>query len=177
MNLEAENQAVYGVVMGVAGCGKSAVGRHIAAQLGLVLIEGDDFHPPGNVSKMRAGIPLSDADRAEWLRTLGSMLVGTSGGAVLTCSALKRAYRDGLRLAVPALKFVFLNITREESLRRVSGRADHFYPPSLVDSQFEALENPAGEVGVLVLDAAQPLDWLALEAGRWLRAPSGMHTT
>ncbi len=149
------------VVMGVAGCGKSAVGRRVAEGLGLPLIEGDDFHPPGNLQKMQNGQALTDADRAGWLATLGHLLASATGGAVLTCSALKRSYRSQLRTAVPALGFVYLAITPEESLRRVSSRADHFYPPSLVASQFEALESPEGESGVLSLDARAPLDELA----------------
>ncbi len=166
--------AVHVVVMGVAGCGKSAVAQRIAAQLGLPLIEGDDFHSPGNVRKMRDGVPLKDADRADWLGKLAHLLVDARGGAVLTCSALKRAYRDRLRAAVPALQFVYLEISREESLRRVAGRADHFYPPSLVASQFEALENPAGEAGVQVLDASAPLDVVARQACDGLHAPAGL---
>jgi gluconokinase len=166
--------AIHVVVMGVAGCGKSAVAQRIAAQLGLPLIEGDDFHSPGNVRKMRNGVPLKDADRADWLGKLAHLLADAPGGAVLTCSALKRAYRDSLRLAVPALQFVYLEISREESLRRVAGRADHFYPPSLVASQFEALESPAGEVGVQVLDAAEPLDVVASEACSGLRSGASM---
>ncbi|OYY86589.1 MAG: hypothetical protein B7Y42_15575 [Polaromonas sp. 28-63-22] len=111
------------VVMGVAGCGKSAVGRLIAQQLGLPLIEGDDFHPRGNVEKMQRGVPLTDDDRAGWLQTLAAELARHGGGAVLTCSALKRAYRDRLRQAASPLHFVYLNITEEESLRRVAQRA------------------------------------------------------
>ncbi|MBW8722957.1 MAG: gluconokinase, partial [Polaromonas sp.] len=125
--------------MGVAGCGKSAVGRLVADQLGLPLIEGDDFHPPGNILKMQQGIPLTDEDRADWLRQLGAELARHPGGVVLTCSALKAGYRDSLREAAHGLKFVHLAISQAESLRRVGQRADHFYPPSLVASQFEAL--------------------------------------
>src|SRR5687768_11839404 len=84
------------VVMGVAGCGKSLVGTQLAAHLGLPLIEGDDFHPPGNIEKMRKGIPLTDGDRAQWLDRLAAELRRQPKGAVLTCSALKRAYRDTL---------------------------------------------------------------------------------
>ena len=90
------------VVMGVAGCGKSAVGQLIAAQLGLPLIEGDDFHPASNVSKMQRGVALTDDDRADWLQTLGLELARHTEGAVLTCSALKAAYRDSLRAGRPA---------------------------------------------------------------------------
>jgi gluconokinase len=161
--------AIHLVVMGVSGCGKSAVGQRIAAQLGLPLVEGDDFHPQRNIDKMQQGTPLNDDDRADWLQLLGSELERHAGGAVLTCSALKRAYRDTLRKAVPDLRFVHLAISEAESLRRVASRADHFYPPSLVASQFAALQDPAGEPGVKVVDGTASLDALAADAVTWLR--------
>jgi gluconokinase len=158
------------VVMGVAGCGKSAVGQGLARQLGVPLIEGDDFHPASNIRKMQQGIALTDEDRAQWLRTLRDGLSGSAGGAVLTCSALKAAYRDILRTAVPELRFVHLAISQAESLRRVAARgAAHFYPPSLVASQFEALQDPSGEPGVLVLDATAPIQTLIQQAVDWLQ--------
>lgn len=157
------------VVMGVAGCGKSAVGQRIAAQLHLPLIEGDDFHPPRNISKMQQGVALTDDDRADWLHMLGAGLAQRPAGVVLTCSALKRAYRDTLRAAAPGLRFVHLAITQAESLRRVSQRDDHFYPPSLVASQFEALQDPSNEPGVLALDATASPEELALKAAQWLK--------
>lgn len=155
--------------MGVAGCGKSAVGRRVAAQLGLPLIEGDDFHPPSNIHKMAQGVPLTDMDRADWLQALGARLAQHPDGAVLTCSALKPAYRDALRRAAPDLRFVYLAITQAESLRRVTARDGHFYPPSLVASQFEALQDPAKEPGVLALDGTEPLEELALKSVQWLK--------
>lgn len=161
------------VVMGVAGCGKSAVGRLIAQQLGLPLIEGDDFHPRGNVEKMQRGVPLTDDDRAGWLQTLAAELARHGGGAVLTCSALKRAYRDRLRQAASPLHFVYLGVTEAESLRRVAQRAGHFYPPSLVASQFAALQDPSGEPGVLTLDGSAPLTDLGQHAAHWLAATPG----
>ena len=156
------------VVMGVAGCGKSAVGERLAALLELPLIEGDDFHPAANVQKMQQGIALDDADRIGWLQTLGRELAHHPHGAVLTCSALKAAYRDALRAGVPSLGFVYLAITPAESLKRVAQRADHFYPPSLVASQFEALQDPLAEPGVLALDGSEPLDVLARSAADWV---------
>jgi gluconokinase len=158
------------VVMGVAGCGKSAVGQRLAQALGLPLVEGDDFHPKRNIHKMQQGIALTDDDRADWLRTLGEQLAAQPAGAVLTCSALKRAYRDTLRAALPGLRFLHLAITEAESLRRVAQRPGHFYPPSLVASQFEALQDPAGEPGVLSLDATASLDALAVQAQGWLNS-------
>jgi gluconokinase len=162
---------VHLVVMGVAGCGKSAVGQLLAARLGLPLIEGDDFHPAANIAKMRQGLPLDDADRADWLVRLADELRARPAGAVLTCSALKAAYRERLRQAVPALKFLHLSLSQHQALERVASRTDHFYPPSLVASQFEALQDPAGEPGVLAVDASahvsrlvgQALDWLGTE--------------
>ena len=156
------------VVMGVSGCGKSSLGAGLAQALGLPLIEGDDFHPPANVQKMTAGIPLTDADRAGWLDTLGAQLAQHRQGAVLTCSALKRAYRERLRAAVPDLRFVFMELTREEAERRVAARAaQHMFPASLVASQFATLESPVGEVGVLAVDATAPLAEVVAQAIAW----------
>ncbi|WP_280155087.1 gluconokinase [Piscinibacter sp. XHJ-5] len=158
------------VFMGVAGCGKSSVAAAVAADAGLPLVEGDDFHPPGNRQKMTVGVPLTDADRVEWLTTLGEQLRAYPDGVVLTCSALKRAYRDRLRAASPGLRFVFLDIPRDEALRRVAGRgAAHFFSADLVDSQFATLEPPLGEPGVLRVDARAPLEDLRRDVCAWLR--------
>lgn len=157
------------VVMGVAGCGKSLAGARLAAALGLPLVEGDDFHPPANIEKMRQAQALTDADRAGWLEQLALQLRAHPDGAVLTCSALKRAYRDTLRAAAPALRFVYLALTPHQALERVASRTDHFYPPSLVASQFEALQDPAGEPGVHVADATAHIDRVVDGAVQWLR--------
>src|SRR6185369_3463121 len=149
------------VVMGVAGSGKSAVGGQIAQQLALPLIEGDEFHPASNIEKMRQGLPLDDQDRAGWLDRLGRELLRHPGGAVLACSALKRAYRNSLRAALPELHFVHLELSQEQALQRVAGRDGHFYPPSLVASQFDALEDPRSEPRVLVVDAGSPVEAIA----------------
>ena len=162
------------VVMGVAGCGKSSLAAEAAAKLGLPLIEGDEFHPEANQAKMRAGTPLTDADRADWLAELGRQLARHPEGAVLTCSALKRSYRDQLRAACPGLRFAWLDLDQASSLARTAQRgAAHFFPPSLVASQFEALEPPTGEPGVLRLDALQPLPTLSAEVVRWMTTPAG----
>jgi gluconokinase len=145
------------VVMGVAGCGKSAVARKLAAVRGLPWIEGDEFHPVANVHKMREGIPLDDADRAGWLQTLCDEIYKYPQGCVLACSALKRSYRDTLRKAAADVRFVYLQITPQEALRRVAERSGHFYPPSLVLSQFDTLQDPTGESGVLRVDAMGPM--------------------
>jgi gluconokinase len=165
-----KNQPLHIVVMGVAGCGKSAAGTQLATRLGLPLIEGDDFHPAGNIAKMRQGLPLDDTDRAGWLHLLAAELARHPDGAVLTCSALKRSYREILRTAVPALRFVHLALSQHQAMERVASRTDHFYPPSLVASQFEALEDPAGEPGVVVVDATQHVDEVVARAVRGLRA-------
>ena len=162
------------LVMGVSGCGKSTLATQLAHALGATLIEGDDHHPPANQDKMRQGIALDDADRAPWLSHLGTLLAGSGKGAVLTCSALKRRYRDQLRAAAPSLAIVFIDITPAQARARVAARADHLFPASLVQSQFEALEPPLGEPGVLRVDAAQPvtvqldtiLHWLGHDAGQ-----------
>ena len=161
--------ALHVVVMGVSGCGKSAVGERLASELQLPLIEGDSFHPPGNIARMQQGVALTDEDRAGWLAALGRELSRHPGGAVLTCSALKRSYRDSLRTAAPGLRFVHLALSQQDALQRVAGRAGHFYPPSLVASQFEALEDPAGEPGVVVVDALLPLHAVTEAALRELR--------
>src|SRR6059058_1994622 len=115
------------VFMGVAGSGKSSVAAGVAQALRLPLIEGDDFHPPSNREKMNKGIALNDDDRKGWLETLGAKLAASPDGVVLTCSALKRAYRDVLRKSRPDVRFVFLDLDREAALARVAGRgAAHF---------------------------------------------------
>ena len=161
--------AIWLVVMGVAGCGKSALGRLIATQLALPLIEGDDFHPTSNIVKMQGGAALTDHDRADWLAALGGQLCSHPAGAVLTCSALKLAYRDTLRSAASGLKFVHISISQTESLRRVGQRPGHFYPPHLVASQFEALQDPDGEPGVLTLCGDASVEQLAAQAVDWLK--------
>jgi gluconokinase len=158
------------VLMGVAGCGKSSLGRAVAHDHGLPLVEGDDFHDEASRDKMRRGIALHDADRSGWLQTLARQVRARPDGVVLTCSALKRAYRDQLRAAAPGLRFVFLDIARETAHERVAARAGtHFFSLSLVDSQFATLESPIGEPGVLRVDACAPLAFLRQQVTDWLR--------
>ncbi len=159
---------LYVVVMGVAGCGKSSLGLRCAQACGLPLLEGDDFHSPENVAKMRSGTPLTDADRAAWLGELATQLQAHPQGVVLTCSALRRRYRDQLRNAVPNLNFLFLRLSEPQARERVAARSAHLFPVSLVASQFEALEDPSAEAGVLVLDAMRPLALLEAEVAQWL---------
>lgn len=156
------------VIMGVAGCGKSSLAEQVAQSTGLPLVEGDDHHSPANRDKMARGIALTDADRADWLATLGAQLQARPGGAVVTCSALKRAYRDRLREAAPGLRFVFLEIGKADAQARVGARASHFFSSSLVDNQFATLESPVGEAGVLRLDATLPLAQLQTAVTAWL---------
>jgi gluconokinase len=155
--------------MGVTGSGKSTVGAALARRLGVPFGDADDFHSPANVAKMSAGIPLDDADRIPWLRSVGAWLAAQDDGAVASCSALRRSYRDILRETAPGVAFVHLHGDRETVRRRVSGRAGHFMPSSLVDSQFDALEplDPAERGVVLDLDA--PLEDLVEAAVRALR--------
>ncbi len=161
------------VVMGVAGSGKSSLARDLASRTGLPLIEGDDFHSAESLAKMRAGRPLSDADRAPWLERLCGELLRHERGAILTCSALKRTYRDRLRVAVPRLKFAFLDIDRKTALERVSARmGQHDFPASLVDSQFASLESPAGESNVLRLNATDDPAALCADVLEWIGACS-----
>lgn len=150
------------------------------------MVEGDDFHSPANLAKMKAGQPLSDADRSGWLDQLAALLIDTSivdtsagsdatsdpidgtpepvpaisraVGPVLTCSALRKTYRDRLRAARSGLWFVFLRLTYEEAFARVSGRLNHPFKAELVASQFETLESPEGEAGVITVDASAPLE-------------------
>ena len=157
------------VVMGVSGCGKSHVGAVVAERLGLPLVEGDEFHSDANRALMRQGIALTDTDRADWLDRLGTELQRRPGGAVLTCSALKLSYRDRLRRAAPGLRFAWLDLDRAAAEARVAQRPSHFFPPGLVATQFEALQPPLGEAGVLRVDAQLPPDAIAERVVRWTR--------
>jgi len=140
------------VVMGVSGCGKSTVGAALAARLGLRFIEGDSFHPARNVAKMSAGLPLDDHDRADWLQALAAELrsaCAQGSGLVLSCSALKRRYRDLLRQADPDLRFAHLQGPRALIAERMAGRSGHYMPPALLDSQLRDLEPlDDGEAGL-----------------------------
>lgn len=143
------------VIMGVSGSGKSTVGAALAYTLGVPFIEGDSFHPDRNVAKMSAGMPLNDDDRADWLRALAAEIAGAQargGGIVVSCSALKRRYRDVLRAADPGLRFAHLLGNRDVIEERMQSRVGHYMPPALLDSQLRDLEPlQAGEAG-LTLD-------------------------
>jgi gluconokinase len=157
------------VIMGVAGCGKSSLGAAVSRAMGWPLVEGDDHHSAANRDKMARGVPLTDADRDGWLTTLCDQLRSHPHGVVLTCSSLKKAYRDRLRGAAPGLRFVFMHIQREQALQRVAARGDaHFFSTTLVDNQFTTLEDPTGEPGVLKVDAMAPLAHQQAEVSHWL---------
>ena len=156
------------LVMGVAGCGKSTVAAGLAQELGAQLIEGDEHHPRSSQEKMLNGIALQDADRAPWLDKLGALLAAAPASAVLTCSALKRSYRDRLRAAEPALRIVYVEISLAEAHRRVTERPSHFFPPGLVASQFASLEVPTGEPDVLRVSGNDPLAIQIRKILKWL---------
>ncbi len=148
------------VVMGVTGSGKTTVGRLLADRLGVEYADGDAFHPPENVAKMAYGLPLDDEDRRPWLEALGEWIGERSRagrGGVVSCSALRRRYRDTLRQADPRLWFVHLDADRETIIHRVSTRHGHFMPVALVESQFRALEPLLPDEPGIVVDASLPL--------------------
>jgi gluconokinase len=133
------------VVAGVAGSGKTTIGVQLARRLGWTFADGDSFHPAANVAKMRAGIPLTDADRGPWLAAIGAWMddiIASSQSAVLACSALKRSYRENLLGGRAQAVMVFLVVSREQDESRVSQRKGHFFAEPLLASQFAALELP-----------------------------------
>ena len=149
------------VVMGVAGCGKSTIAAALAHELDVPFVEGDAFHPPDNVRKMSAGIPLTDQDRAPWLAALAEQLREARErrhGLVMTCSALRRAYRDVLRSGAPDVQFIFLDGPKPLIAERLASRTGHYMPPSLLDSQFDALERPQPDEGAWVCDISDSAD-------------------
>ena len=139
------------VVMGVSGSGKSTVGAALAQRLRVPFIDADTLHPQANIAKMAAGEPLNDDDRYPWLEKVGQWLAGHRDGGVVSCSALKRNYRDRLRMRCPRLEFLHLSGSPELIGGRLAARSGHFMPPALLQSQFDALE-PLGadEAGVTV---------------------------
>lgn len=159
------------IVMGVSGSGKSSVGEGIAAALSLPFIEGDVLHPESNVQKMSAGIPLTDEDRWPWLDKIGAELAKAEKGVVVSCSALKKMYRDRLRQeAGGTLAFVFLDGSLEVLRDHMGKRTGHFMPLSMLDSQLSTLESPADEPLVFTQDVAHPITQIVEASVAWLRA-------
>ncbi|MCV7256332.1 gluconokinase [Mycolicibacterium fluoranthenivorans] len=147
------------VVMGVSGSGKSTVGAALAQRLRVPFADADDFHPPANIEKMKAGHPLDDEDRKPWLATLGDWLGERCGdGGVMSCSALKRRYRDQLRAHCPGIQFLHLSGTPEIIGARQASRPGHFMPASLLASQFDTLEPLEEDEAGVVIDVGQSID-------------------
>ena len=169
--MNTEEPQVY-VVMGVAGCGKTTVGMALAKQLNCPFYDGDDYHSPVSVAKMSSGIPLDDADRVPWLVRLARLIqdhLDRGIAAVVACSALKKRYRDQLRVS-EQVKFIFLDGDFDLIWQRMQARPNHYMKPAMLRSQFEALELPEGEdvirvpinndvngILVLILDALAEL--------------------
>ncbi|MBB4332975.1 gluconokinase [Rhizobium leguminosarum] len=162
------------IVMGVSGCGKSSAGEKLAEALHLVFVEGDALHPTANVEKMSKGIPLTDEDRMPWLDRIGEDMKASlekSEGIIVSCSALKRIYRDRLRAAVGGnLFFVYLEGSRALLMKRMCERKGHFMPVSLLDSQLATLEVPTGEPGVVTVDIDDTIEGIAATALEGLAA-------
>lgn len=158
------------VAMGVSASGKSTVGAALARELSLPFVEGDELHGRHNIEKMSRGKPLTDEDRAPWLAAIASLLADRSRyphGVVIACSALKASYRDQLRAASRAVRFVFLDASPELITSRMAARNHHFMPAVLAGSQFAALERPAStDADVITLDASLPVARLVEAACR-----------
>ncbi|KAK4201277.1 P-loop containing nucleoside triphosphate hydrolase protein [Triangularia verruculosa] len=173
-SLSKDEQRHIWLVTGPAGCGKSTVAKYLATVLHMPYIEGDEFHPQANIDKMSAGIPLTDADRWDWLTALREAslkeLDRGNRGVVLTCSALKRKYRDVIRVAPYFspnlhLHFIYLDASEELLLQRVLARKNHYMGANMVHSQFEVLEKPTkDEVDVISIDVSRPAEAVMAEA-------------
>jgi len=162
------------VVMGVSGSGKTSIAEAIAGRLVLHFVEGDVLHPAANVEKMSHGIPLSDDDRMPWLDLIGAEIaaaVARGDGIVVSCSALKRIYRDRLRReAGGPLAFVYLEGSKELLTKRMGERKGHFMPTSLLESQLQTLEVPTAEPGVVTVDIDDSIDGIVDAAVQGLAA-------
>ncbi|KAE8549348.1 hypothetical protein EYB25_007869 [Talaromyces marneffei] len=172
MNPDSSLQHIW-IVTGPAGSGKTTVAKNLQAEMGLPFLEGDDFHPLSNKEKMANGIPLTDADRWDWLISLRDAAIDILSkpaantappkGVIMSCSALKLKYRDVIRVAEyynPSLRihFIYLKADEKTLMDRVNGRASHYMKGNMVHSQFEALEDPSDEVDVLAVDVSVPPD-------------------
>lgn len=155
------------IVMGVSGCGKSTIAQGLAAAIGARFFDGDHFHPQANIDKMSRGEPLTDLDRWPWLTLVGRELARGAGDVVGACSALKKVYREHLMKTADAdVIFVHLSGTVDLIAGRMATRDGHFMPLSLLESQFAALEPPAGETGAITVDISPDTDAVIAEAAR-----------
>ena len=162
------------VVSGVAGSGKTTIGKMLAERLDVPYAEADDFHSEANRLRMAAGLPLSDDDREPWLAAICTWIAqrlqaGESG--IVTCSALKRTYRD--QLLTPGVKLVYLKVDRETVASRLSERRGHFFPAALAESQFDALEEPTPGEDVLVVDGSRSREEVVSQILEGISVPSG----
>jgi gluconokinase len=160
------------IVMGVSGCGKTTIGQSLADAFGWDFQEGDVLHPQANIDKMSAGIPLDDDDRWPWLDRIAAWIRGEHAHhrqGVVSCSALKRRYRDRLRLADADVGFVYIQVSRSELERRTRQR-HHFMPTSLLDSQLQTLEEPAPDEDALTVSGETTIATLIDEVSRWSAA-------
>jgi gluconokinase len=146
------------VVMGVSGSGKSTVGAALAQRLRVPFVDADTLHPATNIAKMKAGEPLTDEDRYPWLGAVGEWLADHCDGGVMSCSALKRKYRDRLRAHCPQIEFLHLTGSPELIERRQAGRPGHFMPTSLLKSQFDSLEPLGPDERGVVIDGGENVD-------------------
>jgi len=159
------------VVMGVSGSGKSSFGQALASALDWDFLEGDDMHPSSNVEKMRVGIALDDDDRRPWLDHIAAWISSEAHQGrhgVVTCSALKRAYRDRLRQTGATVRFVYLRVERSELEHRMRQRS-HFMPAALLDSQLQALEEPESGEAALTVSGDRTVDEMMSEVRHWLQ--------
>jgi gluconokinase len=154
--------------MGVTGSGKSTVGAALAQRLGVPFADADAFHPQANIAKMAAGTPLTDDDRYPWLDAVGQWLADHEDGGVMSCSALKRGYRDRLRSHCPRIEFLHLTGSPELIARRQAGRPGHFMPSALVKSQFDILEPLAPDEHGIALDVGSSVDSIVETFVRYL---------
>ncbi len=162
------------IVMGVSGSGKSYFAARLAEATGWAFAEGDDYHSPANKAKMHAGIALTDEDRAPWLDTLHGVLLNwhrTGQSGILTCSALKAAYRQHLTGDLPETRYIWLDPPREVIAQRMTERPGHFMPPELLASQLATLERPEHDPSVLRLDGSEPIPEAIQTIIQWILAP------
>lgn len=161
------------VVMGVSASGKSSLGQALARAVGADFQEGDDLHPPANIDKLHAGMPLDDTDRAPWLERIAIWIAGEQRlqrTGVVSCSALRRCYREQLRRAAHDVRFVYLRVSRDELQQRLNQRR-HFMSVALLDSQLRTLEEPHDESDVLTVEGSHAIDQIVADVRHWLAQP------